>query len=149
MAAHALAEMGTLQQLDAQLVVPLSGAYATWSSAWPLPLLPHPFPAAGPACWPPCLWPWPAPACPSPYHFWPYSSCLEILLKFSVNQPWLVWLSGLSAGQRTKCLPFQFPVRAHAWVAGQVPSGGHVRGNHTLPFLSFSSSLSLFLKINK
>ena len=35
----------------------------------------------------------------------------------------------------------QFLVRAHAWVAGQVPSGGHVTGNHTLMFLSLSSLL--------
>ena len=39
----------------------------------------------------------------------------------STNWPWLVWLSGLSAGLRTKGLLVQFPVRAHAWVAGQVP----------------------------
>ena len=40
----------------------------------------------------------------------------------------------------------QYPVRAHAWVAGQVPSRGHSRGNHTLMFLS----LPLFpsLKLN-
>ena len=35
-----------------------------------------------------------------------------------------VWLSGLSACLRTKGSPVQFPDRAHAWVAGQVPSGG-------------------------
>ena len=35
--------------------------------------------------------------------------------------PWLVWLSGLSAGLFIKGLPVPFPVRAHAWVAGQVP----------------------------
>ena len=39
-------------------------------------------------------------------------------------RPWLVWLSGLSAGLWTKGLPVQFPVRAHAWVVGQVPSRG-------------------------
>ena len=38
--------------------------------------------------------------------------------------PWLVWLSGLSAGLQTKELLVQFPVRAHAWVGGQVPTGG-------------------------
>ena len=37
---------------------------------------------------------------------------------------WLVWLSGLSTGLRTKGLLVRFPIRAHAWVAGQVPSGG-------------------------
>ena len=34
----------------------------------------------------------------------------------------------------------QLLVRAHAWVAGQVLSGGHMRGNHTLMFLSLSFS---------
>ena len=60
--------------------------------------------------------------------------------------PWVVWLSGLSAGLQTKGSLVQFLVRAHAWVAGQVPSEGHVRGNHTLMFLSLSPSLSLSLK---
>ena len=31
--------------------------------------------------------------------------------------------------------PVQFPVRAHAWVVGQIPSRGCMRGNHTLMFL--------------
>ena len=44
---------------------------------------------------------------------------------------WLLWLSGLSAGLRTKESLVQFPVRAHAWVVGQVPGRGHARGNHT------------------
>ena len=38
--------------------------------------------------------------------------------------PWLVWLNGLSTGLQTKGSLVQFPVRAHSWVAGQVPSGG-------------------------
>ena len=38
--------------------------------------------------------------------------------------PWLVWLSGLSVSLWTERLTVQFPVRAHAWVAGQVPSRG-------------------------
>ena len=64
--------------------------------------------------------------------------------------PWLVWLSGLSASLRTKGSPLRFPVRAHAWVAGQVPSGGCMRGNHTLMFLSLSFPFpSPSLKINK
>ena len=37
---------------------------------------------------------------------------------------WLVWLSGLSASLRTKGSLVRFPVRAHAWVVGQVPSEG-------------------------
>ena len=40
----------------------------------------------------------------------------------------------------------QFPVRAHVWVAGQVPNWC-VRGNHTLMFLSPSFSLPSPLKI--
>ena len=52
-----------------------------------------------------------------------------------VNQGWLV----------------QFPVRAHAWVVGQVPNRGHSRSNHTLMCFSPSLSASLLfsLKINK
>ena len=42
--------------------------------------------------------------------------------------PWLVRLSGMSARLWTKRFPVQVPVRAHAWVAGQVPRGGHIRG---------------------
>ena len=57
--------------------------------------------------------------------------------------PWLLWLSGLSAGVWTKGSPVQFPVRASAWVVGQVLSRGRSRGNHTLMFLSLSFSLSL------
>ena len=61
-----------------------------------------------------------------------------------------MWLSGLSAGLWTKGQPVQFPVRAHAWVAGQVPSRGQARGNHTWMFLSLSFSLpSPVQKINK
>ena len=38
--------------------------------------------------------------------------------------PWLVWLSGLSAGLWTERSPVRSPVEAHAWVAGQIPLGG-------------------------
>ena len=38
----------------------------------------------------------------------------------------------IECGLQTKGLPVRFPVRAHAWVAGHVPSGG----NHTMMFLS-------------
>ena len=60
------------------------------------------------------------------------------LLKSLQSPPWLVWLSGLSAGLGTKGSPVRFPVRAQAWVVGQVPSTGCLRGNHTLLFLSLS-----------
>ena len=45
----------------------------------------------------------------------------------------------IERGLRTKESLVQFPVRAHAWVVGQVPSREYARGNHTLMFLSFSS----------
>ena len=61
----------------------------------------------------------------------------SFILKVLLITPWLVWLSGLSAGLWTKGSLVQFPVR----VAGQVPSRGHSRGNHTLMFLSLSFSL--------
>ena len=67
-------------------------------------------------------------------------------VNLSIFQPWLVWLSGLSARLPTKESLVQFPVRAQAWVVGQVPSTGCTRGNHTLmflsPFFSFLSPLS-------
>ena len=37
-------------------------------------------------------------------------------------EPWLVWLGGLSASLQTKGSLVRFPIRAHAWIAGQVPS---------------------------
>ena len=45
----------------------------------------------------------------------------------------------------TQRVASSIPSRAHAWVVGQVPSRGHMRGNHTLMFLS----LPLSLKVNK
>ena len=35
-----------------------------------------------------------------------------------ISGPWLVWLSGLSTGLRTKGSLVQFPDGAHAWVVG-------------------------------
>ena len=61
------------------------------------------------------------------------------------NEPWLVWLSGLSAGLQTERSPVQFLVRAHAWVTGQVPSGGRARGNQSMYLLHITVSLPLFL----
>ena len=58
----------------------------------------------------------------------------------------LVALAGVAQwiehGLQTKESSVQFPVRAHAWVAGHVPSGDHMRGNQTLIFLSPSLPLS-------
>ena len=44
---------------------------------------------------------------------------------------WLVWLSGLSASLQATGSLVQFPVRAHAWVEGQVPSMGCEKQPHT------------------
>ena len=68
---------------------------------------------------------------------------------FKMKEPWLVWLSGLSASLQTEGLLVGFPVRAHAWVAGQVPSWGCERGNHTLLFLPLSFFLPSPLSKNK
>ena len=70
------------------------------------------------------------------------------------NLPWLVWLSGLSAGLQTKRLLVWFPVRAHAWVDGQVPRWGRGRSNRLMYFSHIDVSLPLFLsppplKVNK
>ena len=59
-------------------------------------------------------------------------------------QPWLVWLSGLSAGLWTKGSLVRFPVRAHAWVAGQIPSwglGAWTTNSHPLPSKDTGTSL--------
>ena len=68
-----------------------------------------------------------------------WSITKTILEKASL--PWLMRLSGLSAGLWTRGSLVQFPVRAHAWVVNQVPIWGHTGGNHTLMFLSLSFSL--------
>ena len=60
--------------------------------------------------------------------------------KWKRFRPWLVWLSGLNAGLRTKESPVQFLVSAHAWAAGQVPNGGHKKQPH------IDISLPLFKK---
>ena len=51
------------------------------------------------------------------------------------------WCGSVDSSLRTKGSPVQFSVRTHARVVGQDPSRGHVRGNHTLMFLSPSFSL--------
>ena len=82
-----------------------------------------------------------------------YKPALEegwLLLKVQMAQePWLVWLSGWSTRLRTKGSLVRFPGRAHAGFVGQVPSGGRVRGNYTLMFLSLSFSLPSPLSKNK
>ena len=81
--------------------------------------------------------------------FWLSPHCCLYLCVKAHTLPWLVWLSGLSAGLQTKGSPGRFPVRAHAWVTGQVPSRRRMRGSHTMMFLSLSFSLSSPLSKNK
>ena len=78
-----------------------------------------------------------------------YIVAIDLCCNTSQRNHVLFWLSGLSAGLRTKGSLVQFPVRERVWVAGQVPSRGRVRQPHT------DVSLPLFLlpfpsvKINK
>ena len=85
-------------------------------------------------------------------HLWENSLALILILIKNLILPWLVWLSGLSASLQTKGSLVQFPVRAHAWVAGQVPSGGRVPSERQ-PHIDISLLLFLpafsSLKINK
>ena len=61
------------------------------------------------------------------------------------------WLSGLTTGLQTERLLVQFPVKAHAWIAGWVPSWGvgETTYSHTLMFLSLSFFLPSSLSENK
>ena len=70
-------------------------------------------------------------------------ACVRVAIIKKKKDPWLVRLSGLSTGLQTKGLLVRYPVKAHAWVVGQVPSWGHMRVNHTSIFLSLSPSLPL------
>ena len=45
-------------------------------------------------------------------------------IKTTEKEPWLVWLSGLSASLQTKGSLVRFPVRAHAWLQAMSPVGG-------------------------
>ena len=49
----------------------------------------------------------------------------------------------IEPGLQTKGSLVPYPVRAHAWAVGQVPSRGLMRGSHKWMFLSLSSSLPL------
>ena len=63
--------------------------------------------------------------------------CNENMCKeLQISPRW--WLSGLSTSLRTKGLLVRFPVKAHAWVAGQVrsPVGGATEATTHLKFLS-------------
>nr|KAF6330393.1 hypothetical protein mMyoMyo1_012383 [Myotis myotis] len=49
-----------------------------------------------------------------------------------IKKPWLVWLGGQSVGLQTKGSGVRFRSRAHAQVAGSIPSGGHAGGSQLM-----------------
>ena len=57
------------------------------------------------------------------------------------------WIEHQSVNERDAGVQFQD--RAHAWVVGQVPWRGCIRGNHTLMFLSLSFFLPFPLSKSK
>ena len=80
----------------------------------------------------------------------------EILPKYQLYLDYKIGLSALARVAQwiehhpaTKGSGVGFPIRAHAWVLGQVPSGGRMRGNHTLMFLYLSFSLLSPLSKNR
>ena len=76
------------------------------------------------------------------------SAYFHVTINTVGGELWLVWLSGMSAGLQTKRSRVPFSLKAHAWIVGQAPGGGHVTGNHTLMFLSLSFSLPSLLSKN-
>ena len=56
-------------------------------------------------------------------------------------QPWLVWLSALSAGLRSEGLLVRSPVRAEPGLHARFPPRGCTRGNCTLMVFSLSPTL--------
>ena len=80
----------------------------------------------------------------------PFNAVLETFSKYQLLQPWMVWLSGLSTALTTKGLLVRFPVRAHAWIVGQVPQqGAWERQLHSDVFLPLFLPLYPYLCKNK
>ena len=76
----------------------------------------------------------------------------ECIPKWSYRkvQPWLVWLSGLSASLWTKGSLVWFPVSEYAWVWVRSPVGDAQEATTHLCFSPFlSPSFPLCLKLNK
>ena len=78
---------------------------------------------------------------------------IKHLFKKKITVSALTCVAQLGVILQSEWLLVQFLVTAHVQVAGLVPSRVYIRGNQlmflTSMFLSRSSSLSLFLKINK
>ena len=60
-----------------------------------------------------------------------------------------MWLSGLGLVLQSESPLVQFPVRAQAWAADQVPGWGRVRATDGCFSSSLSPSLPLSLKVSK
>ena len=60
------------------------------------------------------------------FEIFPCTNITYSKANFKNNQkvPWLEWLSRLGCPSITERLQVQFPVRAHAWGAGQAPGWG-------------------------
>ena len=73
--------------------------------------------------------------------FWWLHGVAGVPSSNALRASWLLWLKGLSANLRTKRSQVQFPVRAHVWVAVQVPQWeAYKRQPHTdIPFPPFPS----------
>ena len=94
-----------------------------------------------------CRWPW-----MQKKHLIKFN--IYLWLKKKNLMPWLVWLSGLSAGLQTKRSLVWCPIRAHSWVAGPGPQLGACQRQlmdvslaHRYFSPSLSPSLPLSLKI--
>ena len=91
-----------------------------------------------PSCWPSSC------VCQVPAQF----SSVSLLKRVSVGTGWCGSVDWVPA-----CKPkghrLDFQSRAHAWIAGQVPSRGHAKVNHTLMFLSLSFTLSPSVPLSK
>ena len=73
-----------------------------------------------------------------------FTTSQDALFKNFKKLPWLIGLSGLSAGLWTERSLVHFPVRTQAWAAGQVPSWGCARGKRSMYLPHTDVSLPLF-----
>ena len=81
----------------------------------------------------------------------------ETVKLFIFNAHWIAYLRApalvgvaqwVERGLQTMGSPVRFPVGEHAWVAGQAPSRGYSRSNHTLMFLIDFISRIKYMSLN-
>ena len=78
----------------------------------------------------------------------PWNKIMPLPSIITLTCPGCLWASGLSTRLQAGRLQVRFPVRAHAWVAGQVPIWGWTRGKQ-LMFLTLCFTLPSPLSENK